>query len=110
MTEADKRIFEAKLDDYIDTVQEMITKGEDMRYASSSQQLQISPLQYGEELDKHNEQMSQYIKQQFGYNYTTTVIEVKIPALNSEMLEDDTTFKSILTDITGELRKFGTLR
>jgi RNA recognition motif-containing protein len=33
--------------------------------------------------------MSGYIRQQFQYNYTSTVIEVKIPSLNRDLLEDD---------------------
>lgn len=54
--------------------------------------------------------MSTYIKQQFNYTYTTTVIEVKIPALRREILEDDKLYQEILTEITEELKKFGTLR
>ena len=67
-------------------------------------------MQYGEELDKHNDHMSQYIKSQFSYTYTTTVIEVKIPALTRDMLETDSEYALIVQDITDELKKFGSLR
>lgn len=51
-----------------------------------------------------------YIKQQYNYTYTTTVIEVKIPALTREILEDDPKYAEIVSDVTEELRKFGVLR
>ena len=57
--------------------------------------------------------MQAYIKAKFGYNYTSTVIEVQIPAImgpNSAILEVDHDFNSILQDITDEIRKFGALR
>jgi len=44
------------------------------------------------------------------YTYTTTVIEVKIPALNREMLEIDEEYNVIVQEITEELKKFGALR
>lgn len=72
--------------------------------------LPVNPLPYGEELDKHNDQMSLYIKSQFSYTYTTTVIEVKIPALNREMLENDEEYNLVVREITDELKKFGALR
>ena len=67
-------------------------------------------MQYGEEQDKHNDHMSQYIKSQFSYTYTTTVIEVKIPALTADLLENDQEYAAIVSDITEELKKFGNLR
>ena len=54
--------------------------------------------------------MSMYIKQQYNYTYTTTVIEVKIPALTRDILEDDSKYAEIISDVTEELRKFGVLR
>ena len=51
-----------------------------------------------------------YIKQQYNYTYTTTVIEVKIPALSRDTLEDDAKYAEIVSDVTEELRKFGALR
>ena len=54
--------------------------------------------------------MSMYIKQQYNYTYTTTVIEVKIPALSRDILEDDVKYAEIISDVTEELRKFGALR
>ena len=54
--------------------------------------------------------MSMYIKQQYNYTYTTTVIEVKIPALSRDTLEDDAKYAEIVSDVTEELRKFGALR
>jgi hypothetical protein len=54
--------------------------------------------------------MSMYIKQQYNYTYTTTVIEVKIPALSRDILEDDAKYAEIVSDVTEELRKFGALR
>lgn len=77
MSEEDKAVFADKCDMFIENVNKMIGLGSDL----SQPHLPISPLQYGEELDKHNEQMQSYIKAQFGYNYTSTVIGVQIPAL-----------------------------
>lgn len=54
--------------------------------------------------------MSMYIKQQYNYTYTTTVIEVKMPALSRDILEDDAKYAEIVSDVTEELRKFGALR
>jgi hypothetical protein len=54
--------------------------------------------------------MSTYIKSQFSYNYTSTVVEIKIPSLTREILEDEAQYALIVKDITQELRKFGTLR
>jgi hypothetical protein len=87
----------------------MMQLGEELKQQSSTQ-VPINGMQYGEELDKHNDQMSQYIKSQFMYTYTTTVIEVKIPALNRDMLENDEEYNLIVREITDELKKFGALR
>jgi hypothetical protein len=54
--------------------------------------------------------MSQYIKQQFNYQYTSTVIEMKIPGLTRDLLINDEAYSQILEDITHELKKFGAMR
>ena len=92
---------------YIETVHHMMQLGDELKQTSH---MPITSMQYGEDLDKHNEQMSQYIKSQFMYTYTTTVIEVKIPALNRDMLENDDEYNLIVKEITDELKKFGALR
>jgi hypothetical protein len=38
------------------------------------------------------------------------VIEVKIPALTRDMLENDQEYALIVQDVTDELKKFGSLR
>ena len=54
--------------------------------------------------------MAQYIKQAYQYESLSTVIEVKLPALTPDLLDDDSTFDAIHRDVTLELRKFGPLR
>ena len=54
--------------------------------------------------------MSLQIKQQFQYSYTSTVVEIKLPAVTSQNLEDDTLAAGIMQDVTEELRKFGALK
>ncbi len=107
MSDQEKRLFENHVDTFIESVHKIIQIGEELKQTSH---VPITPLQYGEELDKHNDQMSQYIKSQFLYTYTTTVIEVKIPALSKEMLENDEEYNLIVKEITDELKKFGALR
>ena len=64
MSDVEKRVFEAKLDFFIDTVQSMVGLSEEFRAQlphSHPHQLQAQA-QYGEELERHNEQMSVFIK------------------------------------------------
>ena len=43
-------------------------------------------------MEKHNETMSNYIQQQFQYPYTSTVVDMKIPALTKDMLDNETEY------------------
>ncbi|TNV73086.1 hypothetical protein FGO68_gene4342 [Halteria grandinella] len=107
LSDEQKRVFSDNLTSYISLVSEMIVQGQEL----NAQQAMISPLQYGsEELEKHNDQMSTYIRQHFSYNYTSTVIELKVPSLTREMLENDTEYAGVCEELSEELRKFGSLR
>jgi|LauGreDrversion4_2_1035121.scaffolds.fasta_scaffold6466869_1 FtsZ-binding cell division protein ZapB len=61
MTEQEKRLFESRIDSFIETVHQITLIGEELKMTQQGMS-SINPLQYGEELDRHNEQMSQYIK------------------------------------------------
>ena len=39
-------------------------------------------------MEKHNEGMNYYIQQQFGYYNTSTVVEIKMPAVTRAMVDD----------------------
>ena len=54
--------------------------------------------------------MASYIQQYCGYNFTSTVIEIKIPSLTREILDDDQKHQEVVKDITEEVSKFGKVK
>ena len=98
MTEDEKQQFEVRVDSFIESVNQMVLKGQELSNpATAAGEKTIAPMP-SEELDKHNDFMSQYIRDQFNYNYTSTVIEVKIPALvmKPDILDDDNEYQAIV--------------
>jgi len=55
MNDLEKRLFDSRIGSFIETVHHMMQLGEELKQSSH---LPINGVQYGEELDKHNDQMS----------------------------------------------------
>ena len=54
--------------------------------------------------------MNYYIQQQFGYYNTSTVVEIKMPAVTRAMVDDPLQNSEIYKDLTEELSKIGAIK
>ncbi|CDW84689.1 splicing factor u2af large [Stylonychia lemnae] len=100
-SEEDKKNFQDKIDDFIYETGKLVS------LVGVNENHNINQF---EELDKHNETMASYISQYCGYNTLSTVMDIKVPALNKEILEDEIKYEEIMKEMNEELGKFGKIK
>eukprot|EP00347_Sterkiella_histriomuscorum_P022214 403331270 len=106
ISEEDKKKFEDKLDDFINETGKFMQNANMYNIDKQSVQ-QHNPF---DELERHNQQMASYIQQSYGYTTISTVMEIKIPALSQQILDNDQEHDELVKDLTQELQKFGKIR